>query len=81
MRQRTIYSRDYGVLLAMLREAREQAGITQAQLSKSLRMTQSLLSKYERGQLRLDLVQLRSWCKALRLPFAEFVADFDRRIG
>lgn len=77
-RRRTIYSQDYELMLVMLRQAREKAEITQVELQKRLNMTQSAISKCERGQRRIDIVQLRDWCHALDISFAVFVAEFDR---
>ena len=79
MRQRTIYSEDYKLLLGMLRAARGDT--PQATIAGRLRMTQSIFSKYERGELRMDVIQLRAWCKALQIDFLQFVTDFTKRTG
>jgi transcriptional regulator with XRE-family HTH domain len=65
----------------MLRQAREQAELTQIDLADRLGETQSFISKCERGERRLDLVQLRAFCKALSVSLPTFVAEFDRRLG
>lgn len=78
MRKRTIHSRDYELLLKMLREARKPH-VTQAIVAKRLGMTQSAVSKCELGERRLDVVQLRDWCKAIEVPFIEFMTQFDRK--
>ncbi len=64
----------------MLREARKNSGMTQVELAEKLEETQSFVSKCERGERRLDLVQLRAFCKALGVSLPDFVADFERRI-
>ncbi len=79
MPRRSIHTGDYKLFLQMLRAAREAAGVNQTSLAKRLGVTQSALSKYERGELRLDVVQTRRWCSALRLSFAAFMAEFDRQ--
>lgn len=61
----------------MLRAARQQAGLTQEDMAAQLRMTQSLVSKCERGERRLDIVELRAWCLALGLPLEEFIRRFE----
>lgn len=79
MRTKTIHSADYRVLLKMLRVARGET--PQTELAAKLRMSQSMLSKYERGELRLDIIQLRAWCKALGVDFLAFVGEFVKRTG
>lgn len=79
--EKTTFSREYDLLRRMVREMRQRQGITQEELATRLRETQSFVSKCERGERRLDLVQLRAFCRALRIPFAEFVAEFERRVG
>lgn len=79
MSKRTIYSSDYELFLRMLKHAREEAGVTQAVLAKRLGITQSALSKCERGELRLDVVQSRDWCRALKVPFGPLMVEFDRQ--
>ncbi|MGH7243396.1 MAG: helix-turn-helix domain-containing protein [Phycisphaerales bacterium] len=81
MTKRTIYSREYELLLEMLREVRQRRGFTQEEMAKRLSTTQSAFSKSERGEVRLDMVQVRDRCHAMGVSFARFAADFDRRAG
>ena len=46
--------------------ARRTAGLTQVQLAKRLRRPQSFVSKYERGERRLDVVEFLQVTDALR---------------
>jgi transcriptional regulator with XRE-family HTH domain len=57
----------------VLREARASPGLTQVQLAKKLKQSQSFVSKIEVGERRLDLVQLRTVCLALGTTLPEFV--------
>jgi transcriptional regulator with XRE-family HTH domain len=50
-----------------LKELRNQRGKTQVQLASILGMDQSLLSRYERGDLRLHAAVLASFAKALNV--------------
>ena len=63
------------------RETRERAGITQSELSKRLKQTQSFVSKVERGDRRLDFVQLRTILNVLGARLAEFVERFEREVA
>lgn len=75
--QKSVFTREYAVLRTMLRETRERAEITQVELAAKLRETQSFVSKCERGERRLDLVQLRAWCSALGVNLGQFVTAFE----
>lgn len=79
--EKSLFSNDYAVLLRELRNARKSAGITQEQLASSLKTTQSVVSKCERGERRLDVVELRSWCRALRVSLATFLNRFEKAAG
>jgi transcriptional regulator with XRE-family HTH domain len=66
-------------LLEMLRQAREEAGILQADLAKKLGRKQGFVSKYELGDRRLDLLDLADICDALGISFTEFAKRFDEK--
>ena len=76
--EKSIYSQDYSLFLGLLRTAREESGITQQELAAKLSATQSFVSKCERGERRVDIVELRAWCSALEVPLSEFVLRFDK---
>jgi transcriptional regulator with XRE-family HTH domain len=79
--EKSIFSQHYDVFLRQLRQTRKKAGITQLQLASRLGQTQSFVSKCERGERRLDLVEVREFCKAIGVSFARFAADFDRNVS
>lgn len=79
--EKSIYSQHYRLFLELLRTTREKAGLTQGNIAVKLNTTQSFISKCERGERRLDLVELRSWCEALDISLSEFVKRFDRGLG
>lgn len=54
---KSIYSEAYQALLQLLVAARKDAGITQQELSDRLGRPQSFVSKFERGERRLDVVE------------------------
>ncbi|KQO28867.1 XRE family transcriptional regulator [Acidovorax sp. Leaf84] len=73
---KTRYSRRYRQFLDALCKARGSAGLTQVQLAKKLRVSQSWVSKCERGERRLDVVELEIWCAALGLEINQFLGSF-----
>ena len=64
-------------LLALLRAARREAGMRQVDLADRLRRPQSYVSKYESGERRLDLLELRQICKALDISLEAFVRKLE----
>lgn len=75
--EKSTFSREYRVLCRLLRRFREDAGMTQVDLAQALDETQSYISKCERGERRLDLVQLRAFCLALGRDLPSFVSSFE----
>ena len=69
------------VLLRLLVQARRAADATQGDLADWLGITQSEVSKHERGERGLDFLQVRSWVEALGVPFEAFVADFEAELS
>ena len=76
--EKSTFTREYAALCRLLRETREKAGLTQVGLAEKIGETQSYVSKVERGERRLDLVQLQAFCRAMKTTLSAFVADFER---
>ena len=81
MMGKSIFSEDYVLFLQLVRDARKRAGLTQEDVAKRLGKTQSFISKCERGERRLDIVDVREICRAIGLTLPEFVADFEEALG
>jgi len=54
----------YQKLKAFLRQMREDAGLTQQQLAKRLRVPQSFIYKSETAIRRVDITEFVAWCEA-----------------
>ena len=76
-----VQQREYRELGATLATARERAGITQQQLAKLLRKPQSFVSNYERGQRRIDVLELLRITDALRRDPTEIFQEILRGRG
>lgn len=63
MAEKSIYSNEYDVVTKRLREARESLGLTQSEVSAKLQKPQSYISKIERGERRIDIVELAKVAK------------------
>jgi ribosome-binding protein aMBF1 (putative translation factor) len=62
----------------LLVEVRRAAGFTQAELSQRLNRPQSFVSKYERGERRLDVVEFGEVAKALSVDPGKLLGKFYR---
>ena len=78
--EKSAFSKEYRLFLVNLRTARKKARLTQEQLATLLGETQSFVSKVERGERRLDVVELRVFCRALKVPFPDFISKLHRAI-
>jgi len=64
-------------LQKLLRQVRKEAGLTQVALAARLATGQATISNYERGERRLDLVELRHVCTAIGIELREFIVRFE----
>ncbi len=78
---RSIYTPEHRRLVQLLVELRRDAGLRQVELAKRLDRPQSFVSKYESGQRRLDLVELRAICTALGVGLVETVEWYEQALA
>jgi transcriptional regulator with XRE-family HTH domain len=60
----------------LLRAVREEAGFSQKELAVALGMGQTIVSKYEHGIRRLDLLELDAICGIVGITLEEFVRRY-----
>ena len=78
--KKTTYLAQQKRLLALLRETRTKAGLTQAELASRLHRDQTFVSKYETGERRLDILELRDVCRAIGIDFKQFIRTLDTNL-
>jgi transcriptional regulator with XRE-family HTH domain len=71
--KKSLYERRYAAFTDLLQKERKKAGLTQAQLAKKLRRPQSYVSKYERGERRLDVIEFLEVAGAINFDSHEFL--------
>lgn len=57
-----------------------EAGLRQQDLALLLKIPQSFVSKYESGERRLDLLELRRVCAALKIGLTDLVIRIEKRL-
>ena len=67
----SVHTERYQRLLAMLVQARKDAGLTQAEVARRLGKPQSFVSKYENGERRIDVVEFLEISELVGLPAGE----------
>lgn len=71
--KKTIYSNSQKKLVGKIRKARKGAGFSQLELGKKLKRGQSYISKIESGQIRLDVIELKTISKILKRKIEDFI--------
>lgn len=67
---------DYRRFVRLLTEARRKAGITQVELAKALKRPQSFVSKYERLERRLDVIEFLHIAKSIGIDPISVIRKF-----
>lgn len=75
--KKALYERRHAALTELLKGARKDAGLTQAALAKRLRRPQSYVSKYERGERRLDVIEFLEIARAIGFDPHEVIDRLD----
>ena len=75
---KTVFSARYSVVLQLLRQARLDAKLTQAQAAERLGRPQSFISKCESGERRIDVVELLDLCRVYKCDPRSMIERLDR---
>jgi len=59
---------------------RTASGLTQTQVAERLGQTQAFVSRCERGDRRLDVIELREFCGALGIPYLKFLKKLESEL-
>jgi transcriptional regulator with XRE-family HTH domain len=59
---------------------RTEAGLRQLDLAERLGIPQSLVSKYETGERRLDILELRNVCQAAGIELEDFAHRLEQAL-
>ena len=79
--EKSLYSRHQKLLQSLLRQIRLNAGLSQESLAQKLSQPQSFISKYESGERRLDIIELREVCLAIGISLTDFTNRLEELIN
>jgi transcriptional regulator with XRE-family HTH domain len=68
-------------LYTLLRKFRQDKGIRQVELAEKLGLPQSFVSKYESGDRRLDVLELRQVCDVIGISLQEFIQELEKSLN
>jgi transcriptional regulator with XRE-family HTH domain len=69
----SVWAPEYRFMLARLRQARRDAGLTQAEVGRRLGVRQNVVSRMESGERRLDPVELARFAAVYGKSLAWFL--------
>lgn len=72
---KSVFTRRYKLFLSLLISTRENKGLSQRALSAKLKKTPTYVSKYERGERRLDVVEFLDIVKILDADACEIIKE------
>ncbi|RJP15997.1 MAG: XRE family transcriptional regulator [Candidatus Abyssobacteria bacterium SURF_5] len=75
--QKSPFTNKYNKFRKLLIEARKKSGLTQKEVAEKLSRPQSFVSKYERGERRLDVVEFLEIAKALEISLFSFFRKLE----
>jgi transcriptional regulator with XRE-family HTH domain len=67
-------------LQQLLRQVRNEAGLTQTDVAERVGRPQSFVSKYESGERRLDVLELRAVCSAMGISLPDFIKRLEQAL-
>lgn len=72
---KSIRSNAYAELETILIAARKHAGLTQQDVARALHTPQSFVSKYESGERRLDIIELRDIARVQGVKVSDLMSE------
>ena len=70
------HNTDYQLLLSVLKAVRKRVGVSQVELAERLENTQTFVPKCERGERRIDAVELVEFAEALGVQPLELMGEY-----
>lgn len=78
MPKKSIYDPRYRLLVKLLREAREHANVTQAEVAERMGRSHAQVSRWETCRLRVDMRDLDEYLSTIGVDLIDFTARWKR---
>jgi transcriptional regulator with XRE-family HTH domain len=77
---KSVFTAEYEAFIQSLISARAEAGMTQQEVADRLNKPQSFVSKYERRERRLDVVEFVKVANAIDIDPCRIVREIEKRL-
>jgi transcriptional regulator with XRE-family HTH domain len=77
---KSVFNPPYGLLLALLKQTRLGAGVSQTELARRLKRPQPFVSYVERGERRVDVIEFYAIMRALGADPEEAFSALVRKL-
>jgi transcriptional regulator with XRE-family HTH domain len=67
--------------LGLLKDIRQKNSVRQVELAMQLGVPQSFISKYESGERRLDILELRQICHLIGISLDDFIHQLEEKLN
>lgn len=74
---KSIHNSSYKAVINHLRNKRIERLITQEKMAELLGISQATLSKIESCERRVDIIELRQFCRVMNIPFIDFITEIQ----
>lgn len=78
---KSVFTEEYELFLQNLISARKEAGLTQQDLAEALSKPQSFVSKYERRERRLDVVEYVVIAQIIGIDACSIIREIEDRLS
>ncbi|HYG12371.1 MAG TPA: helix-turn-helix transcriptional regulator [Pyrinomonadaceae bacterium] len=78
--KKSVYTEQRKRLTALLRKMRVEAGLSQTKLAELIDREQTVVSRIENDNRRLDILEIREICLALGITFEEFARRLEKAL-
>ena len=78
--QKSLYRPENEAVWASFRQLRKSASLSQEEFGQRLGRNQSYVSAAETGVIRLDALQIRSWCEAAGTDMRTWIAVLEAQL-